>query len=519
MLLGQLLRSSRRASPDKVALWFHERRWTYAEFDDATDRMAAALAAAGVRPGDRVALFLPNCPELWLSYFACFKLGAINVPLNFRYRAPEVRHALEHSGSTALMVHQTLLSEVASLPLVDLGIKCCWLVAAPSCPAPFAPFDDLLAPSETPVPRPAFDETHPAAILYTSGSTARPKGVVYTHSTLSRGCAIQTLSLVYRTDDVHLITTAGCHAAAFTGQFLPAIAGGATCVLTHMPKAEEIVHAMKTHAVTRTQMLPASLEDLVEYLEQHPTPLPSWRCCTAGGDVVPLDLHERFRRVAGFDVTELFGMTEALSCITNPPFGDKRLGSVGKPVAQTRARIVDLHDHDVPVGEMGELLIQTPEMMVGYWNDPAATADALRGGWLHTGDVARQDADGWFWFVGRRKEIIIRGGSNISPLEVEEAIDAHPAVHLSCVVGVPDKHYGAIVAAYVELRPDATEQPTAEELRTFVAGRIAAYKVPERMKIVEAMPLNPSGKVDRKTLHAWSQADFGEAPSSHPRTQ
>jgi acyl-CoA synthetase (AMP-forming)/AMP-acid ligase II len=254
-------------------------------------------------------------------------------------------------------------------------------------------------------------------------------------------------------------------------------------------------------------MLPATLEDLVEYLEQHqPESLTSWRCCTAGGDVVPLDLHHRFQKVTGFEIDELYGMTEALSCITNPPFGAQRLGSVGKPVVQTRLRIVDEQDRDMAAGQTGELLVQSPAMMVGYWNDPEATAEALRDGWLHTGDMARCDLDGYYWFVSRKKEIIIRGGSNISPLEVEEVLDSHPAVHLSCVVGFPDAHYGQIVGAYVALRSDVSPKPGEEELRKFVADRIAAYKVPERMIILEEMPLNSTGKVDRKKLHALASA-------------
>jgi long-chain acyl-CoA synthetase len=250
-------------------------------------------------------------------------------------------------------------------------------------------------------------------------------------------------------------------------------------------------------------MLPATLFDLVEFLEQRPpASLESWRSCTSGGDVVPVELHHRFRAVVGFEITELFGMTEVVSCVTNPPFGPKRLGSIGKPVEQTRLRLVDDQGRDVPDGETGELLVQCPAKMVGYWNDPQATAEALRDGWLHTGDLARCDPEGYYWFVTRKKELIIRGGSNISPLEVEEVLAEHPAVHLSCVVGLPDARYGQIVAAYVALRDDAAPKPTADDLRRFVGDRLAAYKVPERVMIVPEMPLNASGKVDRKKQHA-----------------
>jgi acyl-CoA synthetase (AMP-forming)/AMP-acid ligase II len=501
MLIGQMLADTRKRAPDKIALWFDRRSWSYANLDDSTDRIAGALSAAGVRPGDRVALFLPNCPELVLGYFACFKLGALAVSLNYRYRQEEAHYALQHSSATTLIAHPALVDSVAGLPLADMGVARCYLTAG-AVRQPFVPFDTLLA---APPARPAatFDEQHPTAILYTSGSTARPKGVTYSHSTLWHNCLIQTAGFSFTADDVHLISTVACHAAAFAGQLLPSVYTGATSLLTHLPSPAQVVDAIETHHITRVQMLPATLEDLVQYLEHRPPAnLAGWRSCTAGGDVVPVELHQRFRKVIGFEITELYGMTELVTCISNPPFGPKRLGSIGKPLPPTRTRIVDSGGRDVPVGQTGELLVQSPAMMVGYWNDPTATAEALRAGWMHTGDLVRCDEAGDYWFVSRKKEIIIRGGSNISPLEVEEVLDAHPAVHLSCVVGLPDEHYGQIVAAFVALHADASPPPTPDELRRFVADRIAGYKVPERIVILPEMPLTSTGKVDRKKLHA-----------------
>jgi acyl-CoA synthetase (AMP-forming)/AMP-acid ligase II len=500
-----MLTEMRTRTPDKIALWFGERSWTFAELDDATDRIAANLSAAGVRAGDRVGLFFPNCSELVLGYFACFKLGAIAVAMNYRYRQPEARYALEHSGATSLLVHRTLAGEVTGLPLENMGVKNCYLVGG-NASGQFKSFDSLLSGQGEP-PAPSFDEQQPAAILYTSGSTAKPKGVTYSHSTLWHNCVIQCESFQFTPADVFLVSTAACHAAASTGQLFPGIYVGCTSVLTHLPTPAQVVDAVTTRGVTRMQMLPATLEDLADYLETHPERnLGTCRVCTAGGDVVPLELHQRFRRLAGFEISELYGMTEVLSCITNPVFGDKKPGSVGKPVAQTLVRIVDERDQDVPPGSTGELLVKSPAMMVGYWNDPAATAETLRGGWMHTGDLARCDGDGYYWFVSRKKEIIIRGGSNISPQEIEEVLDEHPDVHLSCVVGVPDRHYGQIVGAFVSLREGLAKPPTVEDLQKFVAGKLAAYKVPERITIMRELPLNPSGKVDRKKLHALVEA-------------
>ena len=276
MLLGPMLVQSSRRTPDRVALWFGDRGWTYAALNQAADQVAATLNAAGLRPGERLALFLPNCPELVLSYFACFKLGVIAVPLNYRYREAEAQYALEHSESRALVVHETLVENVEKLPLDRMGVTRRYLVGAGTRPG-FAQFAELFEAAGL-VPEPAFDESQPAAILYTSGTTAKPKGVTYTHGTLWHNCLIQAKTFAFIADDVHLISTAACHAAAFTGQLLPNFFVGGTCVLTHLPVPQMVIHEIARRGVTRTQMLPASLEDLVEELEQHPrTDLATWR--------------------------------------------------------------------------------------------------------------------------------------------------------------------------------------------------------------------------------------------------
>jgi acyl-CoA synthetase (AMP-forming)/AMP-acid ligase II len=509
--IGQTLADSARRSPDHVALWFGDRSWSYAELHDASARVASALGAAGVRAGDRVALFTPNCPELLLGYYGCFVLGAVAVPVNYRYRQPEVQYALEHSGATALIVHESLAGEVEGLPLDAMGVRLRYRIGADRRPG-LAAFEELLAGPAGAAP--AFGVDQPAAILYTSGTTARPKGVTYTHATLWHDCVIQTETFSFTADDVHLVATAACHAAAFTGQLLPCLYTGGSCVLTHLPRPEEVVRLIAERRVTRTQMLPAMLEDLVEALEARPRgDLRSWKSCTAGGDVVALELHHRFRAVTGFDVTELYGMTEVLSCITTRPFGEKRPGSIGRPASRTQVRVVDDRGGDAAPREVGELLVKSPAMMVGYWNDAKATAEALRDGWMHTGDLARRDEDGWLWFAGRKKEIIVRGGSNISPVEVEAILDEHPAVRLCCVVGAPDRHFGEVVWAFVAPKPEAPP-PTEDELRSFVAGRIAAYKVPERILVVDDLPRSPTGKVDRKALHTRVDAEVAGTASS-----
>ncbi|MBX3414726.1 MAG: AMP-binding protein [Pirellulales bacterium] len=533
MIFAEVLHATRLREPDKLALVFGSRRYTYAELDDVTDLLAAALAAAGVARDDRVALFLPNRPELVFCYLACFKLGAIAVPLNHRYRTGEAEYALEHSGSTTLIVHEDKLDDALGLPFERLPLVRRYLVRdaaakivdtaarqASHCrgnelptlavvEAEFAPFESLLSGKTAPLPEVLFDERQLATIMYTSGTTANPKGVVHSQETLWHCVQIQATSMEYTSEDVILVSTSAAHCAASYGLIFPNIFVGGTSVMLHAPTPEQVVQAIVEHGVTRCQMLPASLQDLVEYLEHRPTPLPSLRSFFAGGDIVPLDTHRRFRAATGLDVAELCGMTEAITYAVNPPFGEKRIGSVGKPVERTQVRIADEHGRALPVGAEGEIQIRGPANMLGYWNDTLHTTATLHDGWLASGDLGRFDADGYLWFMGRKKEIIIRGGSNISPLEVEQVIDQHPAVHLCGVVGAPDARLGQIVIAYVSLLEDAEQKPTPEELKAFAAERIAEYKVPERFFLLDALPLNSTNKVDRKKLHERVAGDLG----------
>ena len=509
MIFGEVLRAARQRNPDKLAFVCGDRKFSYAELDDITDRLAGGLYAAGVRTDDRVALFTPNCTELVLSYLACFKLGAMAVPLNHRYRQAEAEYAIGHSGSTTLIVHADKLPDVAHLEFDRLGVSRRYLVGGASKPG-WQPFATLVAGHAAPPPA-EFDTRQLATIMYTSGTTAKPKGVVHSHQTLWHCVQIQCEGMQYTDDDVHLVTTSACHCAATYGQIFPNLYIGGTIVMLDAPTPADVVRAIVEHGATRCQMLPASLQDLVEYLEAHPTPLPSLRSFFAGGDVVPLDTHDRFRRATGLDVSEVCGMTEAITYTVNPPFGEKRLGSIGKPLGKTQVRIADEHGAELPDGSEGEILIKSPSNMVGYWNDTLHSVATYRDGWLASGDLGRRDAQGYLWFVGRKKEIIIRGGSNISPLEVEEVIDQHPAVHTSGVVGMPDARWGQIVVAYVSLRAEAKPRPTADELRDFVAQRIAAYKVPVHFFLIDKLPLNASNKIDRKKLHERVVADMQAA--------
>ncbi|MBM4202437.1 MAG: long-chain fatty acid--CoA ligase, partial [Gammaproteobacteria bacterium] len=388
----------------------------------------------------------------------------------------------------------------------------CHVIGASATPTGVRPWDALLATPTDATPLPAFGSDQPAAILYTSGSTSRPKGVICTHATLAAGIRIQTAAWQLDANDIHLVTLSFAHAAALSTQLLPSLALGATCVLLHAPTPTDTVEAIRAHGCTRLAMLPAVLEDLVEHLEHHPAELPSLRSVVAGGDIVPLRVQQRFHCFTGLEVSEVWGMTECLGSLHNPPFGRKWPGSIGRPAPEVSVRLVDPAGLDVPDGSEGELLIRSPALTVGYWNNPGATAAAIVDGWLHTGDLARRDAEGVYWFLGRSKELIVRGGANISPLEVEEVIAQHPAVLRVGVVGWPHPRLGQVVVAGVMLDADQPV-PTEDQLRQFTGRFLAAYKTPERIHFLPELPLSPVGKVDRRRLLALLQSAT-QAPAS-----
>jgi long-chain acyl-CoA synthetase len=456
MALGNALRRGRAEYPDRPALVVDEQTWSYAQLDAITDRIGAALIRLGVRPGDRVALLFANCPEIVFCYYACFKIGAIAVPVNFRLKGPEVATILKHSGARLVISQSDLVSEMAGASAGLTAVQEHVLAGDASAFPGARPFEELLEQPATGVVFPTVDDDAVAVILYTSGTTARPKGVTHTHATLGQQAAIMVACGDVRPEDTLGIATPLCHASGFTCHLLPAIHVGATALVL------------------------------------------------AAGDAVSPELQRRFRQSFGVEIAEAWGMTEIVPGCVNPIAGRNKVGSIGLPAPGVRVRLVDDVGRDALPGEVGEMLVKSEAVTIGYWDDPEATAAALQDGWLRTGDLARVDEDGYYWFVGRKKELIIRGGSNISPLEVEEALYQHPAVREAGVVGVPDLTWGEIIHAYVALKDgsDATEA----SLKRFLMERIADYKIPEAITLLPALPKGSTGKIHRQTLRARAGA-------------
>ncbi|HEX6312500.1 MAG TPA: class I adenylate-forming enzyme family protein [Acidimicrobiia bacterium] len=501
--LNELLATTAESTPDGVALRAGDDAWSFRELADWSGRLARGLVDSGAQPGDRIAFFLPNCAELVAAYFACFAAGLVAVPLNHRYIAADAGHAIEHSGASVVITHPELVDRLDPLDWAELGVERRHLVGHER--DGWSPLEDLEA--SDPLPPPTIAPTADAQVMYTSGSTGNPKGVVYTHRGLRSLAEAMRAEYGQAPGVVQLLPTPVSHIGGFSN-LLACVLGGATVVIGESADPAVVLPLVERWEVELVQLLPTALDDFVEADEHEHHDLSSLRAVTVGGDKVPMDVHRRFTDLTGFEITEGIGMTECSHYACNPPFGEKRLGSAGLPVTGHEVRVVDPDGSDVDTGKTGEILVRTEAMFDRYWENPAATAEVLHGGWLHTGDLGRFDADGWLWFMGRSKQVIIRAGSNIVPEEVEEILYQHPAVRLACVVGAPDPHLGQRVEAYVELEPDVTPSPTGEDLRAFTADRVAGYKVPEHVFVLPELPRTGTGKLDRHLLETRVTEDL-----------
>jgi acyl-CoA synthetase (AMP-forming)/AMP-acid ligase II len=409
----------------------HDQSWTYAEFDRLSDNIAANLLAAGLEPGDRIALHLANGPDLALGYFGCLRAGCIAVPVNIRLKGREVDYILRHSGSACYLGQPDLYGEIAtSCPAVAV-LEARYLTRGPSR-GRIRPFEDLLRPPARVVSLPDVTADQLAAILYTSGTTARPKGVAHSHKTLAQTArAMRQIGLDQ--DQVALVMSSMAHGVGFGMLFLSGLLNGATVVITRALDAANALKAHERWRCTYTLALPVTFQFLLQEQIANPRDVSSCRSYFCGGDSVSPALQEAFRPLFG-PLYEAYGLTEMTPASWNRP-GQMRAGSLGQPGEEVGFRLVDSEGRDVKQGEVGEICVQGPHLMVGYWQDPEATAAAIQDGWFHTGDLARSDRDDYYWFAGRKKEIIIRGGSNISPQEVEAVLYDHPAVAEAGVVG------------------------------------------------------------------------------------
>lgn len=498
--LSEILALGLSRAPDAPALVTREARWTWRELDQAANRLAASYLALGLAPGDRVASLLPNRGALLIHYLACLKAGLVATPLNYRYQAPEIDHALEVSGASLLVAHAERnqdLAKSAWAPRLRLG-----RVTYGDSSAPLR-LEELLAGASPPreLPPPAADA--PAFIFFTSGSTGKPKGVTHSHETFGWIVASAAAGLQLTPDDVFLPATSASHVAA-TSLAMAGLAAGACVALARAFDGQELLPLLRETRPSLLCILPAPLFGLVRDHGAQREDFASLRQCLSGGDKVSAELEREFTELAGQPIEEVYGMTETGTLTYSPPGKRNRIGSIGRLAPGVSAAVRDETGAETPVGGTGRLWIQWPGNMIGYWDRADATSETIVDGWLDTGDLVSADEQGYLWFQGRKKQIIVHDGSNICPQEVEESLLEHPAVAGAGVVGIHDLIHGENVRAYVALRPDAP-RPTTSELISFSRQRVG-YKAPDEIVVLPSLPLNAVGKVDRVALKELAEA-------------
>jgi len=495
--LATILRESATARPGAPALLHAGETVTYAELDALSDRVAEGLVARGVAPGDRIGLQLPTIAEFPIAYFGILKTGAVVVPLNPLLKAPEVAFQLGDCAARMLITWGGVLEEAAK-GAAEAGVPDVLVVGADSGPAPFT---DLLVPAPVRRPVAVTEPADTAAIVYTSGTTGQPKGAELTHLQLYMNADIPGRLFDIRPDEVILTVLPLFHVFGMSSAMNLGIRFG--CALSLVPRftAEGVLGAIERDRATIFDGVPTMFVALLEHPRHDQFDTSSLRVCISGGAAIPAQVLDAFEQDFGVPILEGYGMTETASTITfNVSAEERRAYSVGKPVWGVEVQVWNEAGEQLPAGRdhIGEFVTRGYHTFKGYHRQPDATAAAFAGGWFHTGDLGYVDEDGFFFIVDRKKELIIRGGYNVYPREVEEVLYRHPDIAHAAVLGVPDARLGQEVKAVVVARPGT--EPTAEQIIAYCRERLAAYKYPRFVEFRDALPLSGAGKVLKKGL-------------------
>ena len=491
MNLAQLFTTTAARQPDRAALRLDDSVVTYRSLDDASQRVAGLLAAQGFRAGERVGVMLPNVPQFAAVYYGVLRAGGVVVPMNPLLKAREIAYHLTDSGARLAFVWASAADD-AQAGAEQAG-DCEVVVVDPES------FDALLAaqqPVATVADRAAEDT---AVILYTSGTTGQPKGAELTHGNLVRNVEVTQSDLLQLTvDDVVFGGLPLFHSFGQTCTLNVSMATGATVLMLPRFDARAAVNLLARHHATVFAGVPTMYAALLGLAEA--PALPDLRVCISGGAALPVEVLHRFEEKYGAEVLEGYGLSETSPVASFNRLGAPRKpGSIGTPVTGVELRVVDDAGNPVPTDEVGEIAIRGHNVMKGYWEKPEQTEAVLDAeGWFRTGDVGKVDEDGFFFIVDRKKDLIIRGGFNVYPREIEEVLYEHPDVAEAAVIGLPHDDLGEEVGAAVTLRPGASV--TEPELRDHVKAQVAPYKYPRVVWFVDALPKGPTGKILKREI-------------------
>ncbi|HXG05646.1 MAG TPA: long-chain fatty acid--CoA ligase [Candidatus Binatia bacterium] len=483
MNVADLLEASARYHPERPALIFGERAWTYGALDEQTAVLAAGLAGLGLEPGERIGLHLPNSPEFVLAYYAAQKAGLVPLSLNVTYAREELAYIVSDAAVSAVVTAPAVaanLPERAAMPSVRHLLQA----------------GDLAGLGGKPMRALDRDRDETAAILYTSATTGRPKGVMLTHANIVSNAYATVHHLRMTAEDRGLCALPMFHCFGQNFIMNALVCAGGLLVLQERFVPDAFLAAVARHRITLFYGVPTMY---ILFLAGGRRPeLDSVRLFFSAAATLPTDVERRWHELYGRPIHQGYGLTECSPFASYNHDVALRPGSVGTPIENVEMRIVDEAGRPLPDGELGEIVIRGPNVMKGYFGKPEATAEAVRDGWLRSGDIGYRDADGYYYLVDRVKDMINVAGFKVFPREVEEVLYRHPGVKEAAVVGVADPVRGEAVKAFVVSEPG--RPVSADELRLLCRQALAAYKVPEQVEFIDALPKNPTGKVLKKEL-------------------
>ncbi len=498
MNIARLAENRLKEEGERVTIIFEGREITNVQMDRAARKLGNALKNLGVKRGDRVILQMPNCPEVLQGFYAVWKIGAVVVPINYLVGEEETTYIYEDSGAKVVISSQSFLPKIrvgqSRVPTLETVI-----LIDKEVPAGNLSYWPLVEKSSEELDAVETEDHELAALIYTAGTTGRPKGVMHSHYSLYSNARMQYETIPLPDGMTGISVLPLCHSYGIATMNSGLFRRGGKIVLLNSFNVETILASVEKYQANAMAGVPTMYVFMLLYPEPRKYDLSSMKYWVSGSAPLALETWSRFKEVFGFEIIEGWGLTEAgANNSVNPLEGLKKVGSIGLPMKGTEMRIVGDAGSALPPGKEGEIVIRGPMLMKGYWDKPEETAEILRDGWLHTGDVGYADEDGYFWITDRKKDLIIKAGENISPRVIEEVLFKHPKVSEAAVIGIRDDIYGENVKAFVVLRPGQTA--TAEEIIEYCQIKLTTFLVPKEVAFMKALPKSLVGKVLKKEL-------------------
>jgi len=502
MTLIEVLKNTTAKFGDKQAILFENESYTYNMIETLSSDLCGALMGLDIKKGDRVAIFSPNCIEFLLAYFGIFKAGAVSIPINAMLKAREIEYVVEDCSPRILFVHTSLLEVI--LPVKERLFQCIEkIVVIGGTEAEnedrFISFRDLIAKGPQGSAGPEVGGDDIAMLVYTSGTTGSPKGCILSHEGLVSATEFSVKATGHQPSDKVLCCAPMFHIFGFTVSITSSIYPGATMVLMDRFDAKKTIETIKTHNVNIFVGVPTMFTYLLNEEGVNSEDLKSLRLNVSSGASLPVEVLSEYEQRFSTVIQEVYGITESSGEVAYNPIEKRKPGSIGIPHPGLELKIANERGGIVKTGEVGEIVLRGKSIMKGYWNKEAATREVLsEDGWYRTGDQARMDEDGYLYIVGRSKEMIITGGFNIYPRELEEVLYQHPDINEVSVIGIPDKMKGELACAFIVFHENRKAEE--EALRLFCKERLANYKVPRMFRFVDSLPKTGSGKISKKML-------------------